>query len=66
MKFAAGLLLLFVLSSFYQTSTLTGTWEYAWDIFNGKKEPAPTAYILQRKYGIAHFEAFVIEKGLND
>ena len=57
--------LIFVaLSSFYQTSTtLKGTWIYAGDIFNGKKEGAPTAYTLQRKYSDAHFEAHVIEKG---
>jgi hypothetical protein len=55
--------LLLVLTSFQITTALMGTWEYAGDIFNGKKEPPPTAYTLQRKYSEAHFEAYVIEKG---
>ncbi|SDS95155.1 hypothetical protein SAMN05216490_2161 [Mucilaginibacter mallensis] len=55
--------LLLILTSFQTADTLKGTWEYAGDIFNDKKEPAPTAYILQRKYTEAHFEAYVIEKG---
>jgi len=51
------------LTSFYQPGTLQGTWEYAGDIFNGKKEGAPTEYALHRKYTETNFEAFVIEKG---
>jgi len=55
---------LIILSSFAQSvSTLNGTWEYAGDIFNGKKEGAPKEYILQRKYSDAHFEAYLVEKG---
>ena len=56
-------LTIFFLSSFYQSQTLEGKWEYAGDIFNGKKEGAPTAYTLQRKYSPAHFEAYAIQKG---
>jgi len=56
-------LLIFFLSSFNQTNPLTGKWEYVGDIFNGKKEGAPTEYTLQRKYTDSHFEAYVIEKG---
>jgi len=57
------LVILIFLSSFQTVDTLKGTWEYAGDIFHGKKEPAPTAYVLQRKYSDAHFEAYAIEKG---
>ena len=56
-------LLVALLSSFQTVTTLEGTWEYAGDIFNGKKEGAPTAYALQRKYSEAHFEAYAIQKG---
>lgn len=64
MKIITGALLVVVfLSSFYQTQTLEGNWEYAGDIFNGKKEGAPKEYTLQRKYSQAHFEAYVIQKG---
>jgi hypothetical protein len=52
-----------IITSFQQTTLLMGTWEYAGDIFHGKKEPPPTAYTLQRKYSEAHFEAYAIEKG---
>jgi hypothetical protein len=55
--------LLLALTSFQNTTVLMGTWEYAGDIFHGKKEPPPTAYTLQRKYSEAHFEAYAIEKG---
>ncbi len=62
-KSGALLIIIILLSSFQTADTLKGTWEYAGDIFNNKKESAPTAYILQRKYSEAHFEAYVIEKG---
>lgn len=51
-----------LLCSFYQTTSLKGTWEYAGDIFNGKKEGAPTEYTLQRKYDGEHYDAFLLEK----
>jgi len=64
MKILTGALLVVVfLSSFYQTPTLEGNWEYAGDIFNGKKEGAPKEYVMRRKYSQAHFEAYVIQKG---
>jgi hypothetical protein len=64
MKILTGALLVVIfLSSFYQAQSLEGTWEYAGDIFNGKKEGAPDGYALQRKYSQAHFEAYVIQKG---
>ena len=63
-KILAGSFSLFILlSSFYQTQTLEGKWEYAGDIFDGKKEGAPKEYALQRTYSPAHFEAYVIQKG---
>lgn len=64
MKILTGALLVVIfLSSFQQTQTLEGKWEYAGDIFNGKKEGAPKEYTLQRTYSPAHFEAYVIQKG---
>jgi len=64
-KIIGSVALIVFLSSFYQgpTPTLTGTWQYVGDIFNGKTEGAPTAYNLQRHYDDVHFEADVIEKG---
>jgi hypothetical protein len=62
-KIGLSVSIILVLSSFYQSTMLTGTWEYAGDIFNGKKEGAPTEYTLQRKYDSSHFEAWVLEKG---
>ena len=59
----ASFLLFILLSSFYQAQTLKGKWEYAGDIFDGKKEGAPKEYALQRTYSQAHFEAYVIQKG---
>ena len=48
-KILTGAFVLIVfLSSFYQVETLEGKWEYAGDIFNGKKEGAPKEYSLQR------------------
>jgi len=52
-----------VLSSFHGIDSLTGTWQYAGDITNGKKSPPPTEYSLQRKYTDSDYEANVIEKG---
>jgi hypothetical protein len=64
MKIPVVLILLVIgLCSFYQTKSLAGRWEYAGDIFNGKKEAAPTDYALIRKYTATNFEALVIQKG---
>jgi hypothetical protein len=64
MKVFAALFLSFILfSSFHQLNTLTGTWEYVGEVFNGKKEGAPTDYSLQRNYTATDYQAFVIEKG---
>lgn len=54
------------LCSFRPQPTLKGTWTYAGDVFNGKKEGAPKEYALRRKYDGAHYEAFVVEKGYKD
>jgi hypothetical protein len=56
----------FILYSFQLQPTLKGSWKYAGDIFNGKKEAAPKEYALLRKYDGAHYEAFVVEKGYKD
>ncbi|WP_461452208.1 hypothetical protein [Mucilaginibacter sp.] len=64
MKIFLSLFLAVVLfSSFQIADNLSGTWEYAGDITNGKKEAAPTEYSLQRKYTSTNYEAFVLEKG---
>jgi hypothetical protein len=64
MKKLTGLLALIVLlSSFNQVSSLKGTWEYAGDVFNGKKEGAPTEYTLRREYSDNDFTAYALEKG---
>ncbi len=54
-----------VLSSFYQPKplkTLKGTWQYAGDILNGKKEEATDDIQLRRKYTDTDFAAFYNEK----
>jgi len=54
-----------VLSSFYQPEplkSLKGTWQYAGDILNGKKEEASADFQLQRKYTDTDFTAYFIEK----
>jgi hypothetical protein len=66
MKIAIALILLFfviVVSSFIPKRTLSGAWEYAGGIYNGKKELPPTDYKLQRKYDKQHFESFSIDSG---
>jgi hypothetical protein len=60
--------LLFILSalllcSFIKPVSLKGNWEFVGGIYNGKKEGAPTAYALQRKYNENSYEAFAVEKG---
>lgn len=59
------ILAVFILSSFYQPKrikTLKGTWQYAGDILNGKKEEATADLVLQRKYTDTDFVAFFTEK----
>ena len=64
MKVFLGLILAAILfSSFHQIDSLTGTWQYAGDITNGKKSAPPTEYSLQRKYTETNYEGTVIEKG---
>lgn len=57
-------LLVISLSSFYQAKPLTlkGTWQYAGDILNGKKEEVSSDMVLQRKYTDTDFTAYYIEK----
>jgi hypothetical protein len=52
-----------VLSSFDASKTLTGTWQFAGGVYNGKKEGATKGYSLRRIYNSAHYEAFLLEKG---
>ena len=54
-----------ILCSFYNPTTLKGTWEFVGGIYNGKKEGAPVGYILQRKYDDLHFEAFATDSTNN-
>lgn len=66
-KFSGSVLLLVVvvLSSFYPSNRVTslkGTWQYAGDILNGKKEEATDDIQLQRKYTDTDFTAYYIEK----
>ena len=51
------------LSSFQQTKTLKGTWQFCGGYFNSKPNPAPKDYTLQRKYTATNYEAFLLEKG---
>ena len=54
-----------VLSSFYQPrslKSLKGTWQYAGDILNGKKEEATNDIIIRRKYTDTDFTGYFNEK----
>jgi hypothetical protein len=51
------------LCSFAGKPDLQGTWKFAGGIYNGKKEGAPKEYLLVRKYGPAHYEAFAEQTG---
>lgn len=64
MKKAISLILLIVvLTSFQQPKNLKGTWQFCGGYFNGKPNPAPKDYTLQRKYTTTNYEAFLLEKG---
>lgn len=62
-KFFALLLAVLVLSSFYKTETLQGTWQYAGGFSKGKFFEAPKAYKMQRTYTDSSFEANALEAG---
>jgi len=55
--------LLFIVTSFKPVKSLKGVWEYEGGIYNNKIEGPPKGYILERRYGTAHYEAFIIQKG---
>jgi hypothetical protein len=58
-------LLFIVLCSFYQPKplkTLKGTWQYAGDILNGKKEEATDDIQIRRKYTDTDFTSYYNEK----
>lgn len=58
-----GATLTLMLSSFQQLPTLKGSWIFQGGVYNGKPDPAPTAYSLQRRYQDTTFDAFMLEKG---
>lgn len=57
------ILLVIILTSFREPKTLKGTWQFCGGFFNGKPNPAPKDYTLQRKYTTTNYEAFLLEKG---
>jgi hypothetical protein len=58
------LIVLFIIAaSFQPAKTISGTFKFVGGIYNGKKEGPPAQFVLQRKYGPLHYEAFVLEKG---
>lgn len=56
-------LLFVILTSFKPVKSLKGNWEYEGGIYNNKIEGPPKGYVLERRYGAAHYEAFIIQKG---
>lgn len=62
-KITLFILLVAFFSSFQQPKTLKGTWQFCGGYFNGKPNPAPKGYALQRKYIATNYEAFLLEKG---
>ena len=57
------ILLVAILTSFQKPKTLKGTWQFCGGYFNGKPNPAPKDYKMQRKYTATNYEAFLLEKG---
>ncbi|MBD1392097.1 hypothetical protein [Mucilaginibacter glaciei] len=55
--------IIIALCSFNAKPSLRGVWEYAGDIYNGKKQSAATNYKLQRKYDDTHYDASFLEVG---
>ena len=62
-KITVLILLVALFSSFQQPKTLRGTWQFCGGYFNGKPNPAPKDYSLQRKYTNTNYEAVLLEKG---
>ena len=58
-----GATLTLMLSSFQQPPTLKGNWIFQGGVYNGRPDPAPTAYSLQRRYKDTTFDAYMLEKG---
>ncbi|MFD0793851.1 hypothetical protein ACFQZX_09490 [Mucilaginibacter litoreus] len=56
------ILVLALLCSFKIGESLSGRWIYSGGIYNGKPEPAPKDYTLQRQYDAEHYAALLIEK----
>jgi len=54
-------IILTMMVSFREFSSLKGTWQYAGGIYNGRKEGPPVGYTLQRKYDDRHYEAFATD-----
>jgi len=44
-------------------NSLKGVWEYEGGIYNSKQEGPPKDYRMERRYGAAHYEAFIIQEG---
>jgi hypothetical protein len=64
MKKAISLILLVVvLTSFQHPKTLKGTWQFCGGYLNGKFNPSPKGYLMQRKYTASNYEALMLEKG---
>jgi len=56
------ILLVVILTSFQQPKTLKGTWQFCGGYLNGKFNPAPKEYLMQRKYTATNYEAVMLEK----
>ncbi|WP_374948244.1 hypothetical protein [Mucilaginibacter sp.] len=62
-KSLSAIIVIAVCCSFQAKPTLKGVWEYAGDIYNGKKQQAPVNYKLQRNYDNNRYDAFFLEDG---
>jgi hypothetical protein len=62
-KIVPALLVIIALYSFYIEKSFKGTWEYGGGVYNGKAEPAPKDYKLQREYTAKEYEARFLESG---
>ena len=62
-KYLYGLIAALMLSAFTQAPTLTGTWQYAGGINNGRFYAAPAGYKQLRVYAGNKFDAFLLEDG---
>lgn len=55
--------LILLICSFVSSDPVSGTWQFAGGIYNGKNDSAPSNYYLQKKYKKGKYDATLFEPG---